>query len=82
MRKYRLNIVAIHGHLRQTKRMAIYVFSRLRDHPNPVCRAAVRKLNKVAAQLAEALDQFEVAVRDRLPVSAFDCAPSTWPSSS
>lgn len=52
-----------------------------REHgAQPATREAIRKLNGVAAQLADTLDQFERTARDRIPVSSLDVQQSTWPS--
>lgn len=47
----------------------------------PATRAAIREMNAAALHLAKALDDFEIAARERFRTSPLNVAPSTWPSS-
>jgi hypothetical protein len=46
----------------------------------PATRQAIRTLNRIASELAEALNALELVGRARLPVSSLQVAPSDWPS--
>ena len=53
-----------------------------REHGlQPATRIAIRAMNDSASRLAQALDDFEIAARERILTTPLDVAPSKWPSS-